>query len=115
MGQAGRTYTLLREALALVLVVHVRSLPLDRLIAVRLSLLHAHHLAEELEAVHLLDGIQAGLLAVEDNECLALALETALGDDLDDLSVMLEDDGEGLLQVVDLLALVEVVHLIATC
>ena len=107
-------YTLLREALPLVLIVHVRRLPLDRLIAVRLRLLHAHHLAEELEAVHLLDGIQAGLLAVEDDESLALALETALCDDLNDLPVVLEDDGERLLQVVDLLALVEVVDLFAT-
>ena len=93
------------------LLVHVGRLPLDRLVAVRLSPCHTHHLAEQLEAVHLLNSIQAGLLAVEDDESLTLAPNAALRNDVDDLAIVLEDDGESLLHVVNLLALVEVVDL----
>ena len=87
-------------------------LPLDGLVAVRLRALHPHVLAEKLEGVHLLDGIQAGLLAVEDNEGLALALDALLRNDVDDLAVVFEDDGESLLEVVDVDALLEIVDLV---
>ena len=103
--------TLLRETLALVLVEHFGRLPLDGLVAVRLRKRHPDVLSPQLEAIHLLSGRRRGVLAVEDDEGLALALQAALSNDLDDLAIVLEDGVENLLEVVDLLALVEVVDL----
>jgi hypothetical protein len=103
--------TFLGETLALVLVEHLGRLLLDRLVAVSLRTRDLHVLAEQLEAIHLLGGIHAGLLAVEDDERLALALQAALRDDVDNGAVVLEDDGKRLLEVVDVDALLEVVDL----
>jgi hypothetical protein len=95
--------TFLGQTLALVFVEHLGRLLLDRLVAVSLCARDLHVLAEQFEAIH--------LLAVEDDESLALALQAALRDDVDNGAVVLENDGESLLEVVDVDALLEVVDL----
>jgi hypothetical protein len=86
---------------------------LDRLVAVCLRPVHLHDLAVHLKPIHLLHGLQRRLLAVEDDECLALALQTALCDHVEYGAVVLEDAGEGLFHGVDFDALLEVVDLVA--
>ena len=93
------------------LVKHVWRLPLDRLVAVRLGLGHLHSLSVHGEAIHLLDGVQTRLLAVEDDKGLALALQAALGYDIEDRAVVLEDDDEGFLEGIYLDAFLEVIDL----
>lgn len=103
--------TFLRQTLAFVLVEHSGRLPLDRLVAVRLRARNLERLAVHLKAVHLLHSVQAGLLAIEHDEGLALALQAALSDDIEDGAIVFEHDGERLLQRLDLDALLEVVDL----
>lgn len=109
--RTARTCTLLGETLALVLVEHLGRLPLDCLVAMCLRARNLHGLAKELEAVHLLYSVQSRLLAIEDDEGLALALQAALRDNFKDRAVVLEDDIESLLEVVDVDTLLEVVDL----
>jgi hypothetical protein len=87
-------------------------LSLDRLVAVCLRPMHLHDLAVHLEPVHLLYRLQRGLFAVEDNERLALALQAALRDNIENRTVVLEDSSQGLLHGIDLNALLEVVDLV---
>jgi hypothetical protein len=103
--------TLLHQPLPLVLVKHFCRLALDRLIAVRLRFGHLHSLAVHLETIHLLNRIQTGLLAIEYDKGLALALQAALRYNVEDRAVVLEDDSEGFLEGIDLDALFEVVDL----
>lgn len=103
--------TLLSESLALVLFELLRRLALHSLVAVRLRERNLHGPAEQWEAVQLVDGVQAGLLAIEDDKGLALTFDTALGDNIDDLAILLEDCPKNLLQEVDLRALIEIVDL----
>jgi hypothetical protein len=95
--------TFLGQTLALVFVEHLGRLLLDRLVAVSLCARDLHVLAEQFEAIHLLGGLH--------DESLALALQAALRDDVDNGAVVLENDGESLLEVVDVDALLEVVDL----
>lgn len=69
-----------------------------------------HGLVEELEALDLLDRFQSRLLVVEDDKRLALGLEIALGDDIDDIAVLGKDDLEGFLERLGLDALFKVAH-----
>jgi hypothetical protein len=108
----GTNRTLERQALALVVLEHVRRFPLDRLVAVCLCPVHSHDLAIHLKSVHLLHSLQCCLLAVKHNKCLALSLQTALRDDIQDRSVVLEHPGQGLLHRIDLDTLLKVVDLL---
>lgn len=101
-----------RQALPLVIVEQFRRFSLDCLVAVCLRPVHLHDLAVHLEPVHLLYRLQRGLFAVEDNERLALALQTALRDNIENRTVVLEDSSQGLLHGIDLNALLEVVDLV---
>jgi len=101
-----------RQALPLVIVEQFRRLSLDCLVAVCLRPVHLHDLAIHLEAVHLLYRLQRSFLAVKDNKCLALPLQTALCDNIQDRTVVLEDPCQGLLHGIDLDALLEVVDLV---
>jgi hypothetical protein len=111
LGCCSGECTLEHQPLTLVLVEHICRFPLDRLIAVALRPRHLQHLAIQLEAVHFLNGLERRLFAVEDEERLALALQTALRNDVEYGAVALEDLCEGLLHRVDLYALLEVVDL----
>lgn len=93
------------------LVEHLGRLLLDCLVAVSLRARDLHGLAEQVEAIHLIDSIQSGFLAVEDDEGLPLALQAALRDDFENGAVGLEDDVEGFLEVVDVDTLLEIVDL----
>lgn len=90
---------------------HVCGFPLDRLVAVCFRFRHLQRLAIQLETVHFLDCLERRLLAVKDDECLTLALQAALSDNVEYRSVVLEDFGECLLHCVDLDTLFKVVHL----
>jgi hypothetical protein len=94
-----------------VLIKHVLRLSLDRLIAVRLRPRHLHGLAVHLEAIHLLNRIQTGFFAIEHDKGLALALQAALRYNIENRTVVFEDDSEGFLEGIDLDALFEVVDL----
>lgn len=89
-----------------------RRLSLDRLVAVCLRPVHLQDLAVHLESVHLLYRLQRCLLAIENNKCLALSLQTALRDNIENRTVVLEDSCQGLLHGIDLNALLEVVDLV---
>ena len=68
-----------------------QALALDRFVAVRLGLLDLHDLAVHFESVHLLHSLERCLLAVKHNKRLALALQAALRNDIEDRSVVFED------------------------
>jgi hypothetical protein len=87
---------------------HLRRLALHRLIRMRLRSCNLDGLAVELKPTHVLDGVERALLGVEHDEGLALALERALGDDVEDRAVVLEDAREGFFHGVDFHALFEV-------
>jgi hypothetical protein len=74
----------------------------------RLRARNLDRLAVQFEPAHVLDGVERALFGVEDDEGLALALERALGDDVEDRAVVLEDAREGFLHSIDLHALFEV-------
>lgn len=57
-----------------------------------------HGLLEELEALDLVDGLCSGLWVFKDDKGLALGLEVRLGDNVDNLSIVGEDGGQGLLE-----------------
>jgi hypothetical protein len=95
-----------------VLVEHVSRFPLDRFVAVGFRPGHLQGLAVHFESIHLLHRFQRGLLAIEDDECLALALQAALSNDVQYGPVVLEDFGECLLHRVDLDTLLKVVDLL---
>jgi hypothetical protein len=105
-------HTLLHEALPLVLLEQVCSLPLDSLVAMCLRPVHLQRLAVQLESAHLLDSIQRRLFAIKDDERLALALQAALRNNIQNRAVVLKDLRECLLHRVDLDALLEVVDLL---
>jgi hypothetical protein len=93
-----------------VLVEHVPGLALDRHVAVLLCLLHLHDLAVHRETIHQ-HSLLCRLLVVEDHKGLALALEAALGDDIDDRTEVVKDGVECALEFIDLDALLEVADL----
>lgn len=66
------------------------ALSLDSSIALRLRKIQMHLLAEELETVHLIDGILRRVCTVEYDECLSFALQTLLRDNVDDGAIFLE-------------------------
>jgi hypothetical protein len=105
-------HTLEHQSLPLVLVEHVCRFPLDGLVAVGFRPGHFQSLTVHFESVHLLHRLQRRLLAIEDDECLALALQAALSNNVQYGPVVLEDFGECLLHRVDLDALFEVVDLV---
>lgn len=92
----------------MVLKVVVVAAGLDGGIAARPGQGELHGLLEQLEALDLLDGAEGRLGLVEDDKGLALGLEVRLGDDVDDVAVLGEDDLEGLAQRLRLDALLEV-------
>jgi|TARA_R110002003_G_scaffold96_12_gene7498 hypothetical protein len=72
---------------------------------------HLYRFAIELEPAHLLNGLQRSLFTVKDDESLALALQAALSNDVEDGAVVLKDFGKSLLHRIDLDALLKIVHL----
>ena len=90
-------------------------LALQGLVAVAPGHGHTHDLAVQLEAVHLLDGIQACLLAVEHDKRLPLPFQAVLNDDVEDGAIVLEDGGQSCLHLLILDPLLEVIdlHLLA--
>lgn len=84
------------------------TLPLHRSIAARLRKRKLHLLAEQLEALHLIDGLLRALDGVEDDERLALGLEVRLGHDVDYGAVFREQLAQRLDELRRLDALFEV-------
>jgi hypothetical protein len=93
-----------------VLVEHVTGLALDRHVAVLLCLLHLHDLAIHRKAIHQ-HSLLRRLLVVEDHKGLALALDAALSDNIEDGAEVVKDGMECALEFIDLDALLEVADL----
>ena len=111
MGHQQRTFQ--HQPLALVLLEQLRRLALHRLVAVRARARHLDGLAVQLEAVHLLHGVERALLAVKHHKRLPLALERRLGNNVQHGAVVAKHARQRLLHRVDLDALLEVVDLAA--
>ena len=97
---------------------------LDALVTPRARHGDSHGLPEELEALNLGDSLLGVLWLLEDNECLALALDIFLGDDIRDGTELGEDGSEGLGQRLELDALFQILdvdpmsrsaHIAGTC
>jgi hypothetical protein len=71
----------------------------------------ADRLAVQLEPIHILDGLERRLLAVEHDKGLPFALQAALGNHVQDRSVVRENAPQRFLEHVDGDALFEVVDL----
>ena len=67
-----------------------------------------HGLAENLEALDLLNRVGGRLCVLKDDKSLSFSLQVRLGDDLENISILGEDGGEGRFQGVNLDALLEV-------
>jgi hypothetical protein len=104
--------TLLHQSLPLVFVEHVRRFSLHRLVAVCFRPVHLQGLSVQLKPAHLLDRVERRLLAVKHDERLALALQAALRNNIQNRAVVLEDLCERLLHRVDLDTLLEIVDLL---
>jgi hypothetical protein len=94
-----------------VLLKEVCCLRLDRLVAVALCHRDLHLLAIHRKAAHFLDCIDTALSAIEHDKCLALALQAALGDDVENRAIGLEDGGKGFFESVDSDALFKIADL----
>lgn len=57
-----------------------------------------HWLLEQLEPLHLLNGLDRGLGAVEDDKCLSFGFQVRLCDDVNDVAILGEDGLERLSQ-----------------
>jgi len=77
-------------------------------IALCLCKVTAHLLVEQLEAIHLVNGILRRLDAVEDDKCLPLSLQTLFRYNVDYVAVFRKDFAQRLDQGLDLDALFEV-------
>lgn len=102
-------HTLLRQSVLLVRVEsRIALLPLDGSIRPRFCKIQAHLLAEQVEALEIIDGVLRAVDIVVDDKGLALALEALFGDDVDDGAELVEEAVQGFDQGRDLDALVEV-------
>jgi len=72
------------------------ALSFHRRITARLRKVAAHLLVEEFEPVDLVYGILRRFDTVENDEGLALSLQTLLRDDVDHIAVFREDSAQGL-------------------
>lgn len=88
---------------------HIWSLALDSRVAVSARHLNSHRLAIECEAIHEESLLDIGVVSVEDDEGLTLALHAGLGDNVDDRTDVGEDASQDLLHLVNLASLVKVV------
>lgn len=87
------------------------NLPLHGRVAAGLGKRKNHGFVEQWECLHLLDGLFCSCGGVEDDESLAFGFEVLLCDEVDDVSVLGEDGGEGLFQEGDLDGFFEVADL----
>lgn len=85
-------------------------LSLDRNIRPRLCEIQAHLPSEQVEALEVVDGVLRAVDIVVNDKGLALALETLLGDDVDDGVELVEEAVQGFDQGGDLDGLVEVAN-----
>lgn len=90
-------------------------LPLHSFIRPCLCKVQAHLLPEKFEALHVVDRILRAVHIVVDDEGLALALETLLRDNLDDVAELVEQSVERLDQGGDLDTFVKVADLLCLC
>ena len=88
-----------------------RGLANDSLVAVCSRLGHLHDPPIHLKPAHLLHGIQSGLLAVEHDKRLTLALQALLHYDVENRAIVLEDGGQGSFHGLHLDALFKIVDL----
>jgi hypothetical protein len=86
-------------------------LALQRLVAMRLRHSHPHLLSVHFKARHLLDSFQSRLPAIEHDKSLALPLQAALRNYIDNSSIVREDGVQRLLHDIDLDALLEIADL----
>ena len=108
----GKSVTFSCEPLALVLLeLLIRSLELQRLVAVGLRQLHLHRPSVQIEAIHIHSGLSCGLPGIEDNESLAFPLEAAFGLNVDDVSILIEDSHQRLLERLNFDILIQIFDL----
>jgi len=111
LGLKYPTRTLLCQSLLLVLLEsRITILPLDRRIRPSLCEIQAHLPPEQVEALQVVDGVLRAVHIVVDDEGLALALETLLGDNVDDGAELVEEAVQRFDQSGDLDGLVEVAN-----
>lgn len=70
-----------------------------------------HGLVKELEAVGFVNGLLGRLGVLEDDESLAFGFQVRLGDDVDDVAILGEDNLQRGLERLGLDALLEVAHI----
>lgn len=76
-----------------------------------LCIVQHHGLVEEVEALHLLYSTPRSVWVVEDDECLSFSFEIRLGNQVDNTAISGEDIGQGLLELINLYALLKIFDL----
>lgn len=104
--------TFLSQAAALVgLKVLLVALALDGRIAASAGVVELHGFVEHVEVLELFDGARGRLDVVEDDEGLALRLQVLGGADVQNGAIFFEDFAEGILEGLELDALLQVFDL----
>ena len=107
-----RRNTFLSQAVALVsLEFLLGAFTLDDGIAARAGVIQLHGLVEDVKVLQFFDSARSRLYIVEDEEGLTLRLEVLGGANVEDGAIFFEDLAEGVLEGVELDALLEVLDL----